>query len=87
MFTSSLQWSADKTAGREGGRQLTVGGVWKCCHKQHHQLPEIKACLGYTLSSRPIPNRPSLHSENRACVVAMALDVIPGIVKPNSETK
>lgn len=79
MFTSSLQWRADQTAGREGGRQLTVGGVWKCCHKQH-QLPEIKACLGYTLSSRPIPKRPSLHSENRACVVAMALDVIPGIV-------
>lgn len=85
MFTFSHQWSADQTAGREkeGNLQWEMSGnaIIKQC-----QLPEIKACLGYMLSSRPIPNRPCLHSENRACAVAMALDVIAGIIKPNSET-
>lgn len=85
MFTSSHQWNAAQTAGREEGGNLQWEMSGNAIIKQH-QLPEIKACLGYSLSSRPIPNRPCLPSENRASAVAMALDVIPGIVKPNSET-
>lgn len=83
MFTSSHQWSADQTTGREEGGNLQWEMSGNAIIKQH-QLPEVgdQGLLGLHAEF----NRPCLPSENRASAVAMALDVIAGIVKPNSET-